>query len=111
MNKRVKVLLAAALMGVALFGASLTTFAASPARPDNNPSPSTDTTAPETNYLDEEAVPLAGPELTVVPSEDVPLASPQTGSSVDMTAVVAVLAGIGSVSLLIAGKRPEVALR
>lgn len=113
MNKRVRVLLAAALMGVALFGASLTTFAASPSRPSSNPAPapSTNATAPETNYLDEEAVPLAGPELTAVPGEDVPLASPQTGSSVDMTAVVAVLAGIGSVSLLIAGKRPEAALR
>lgn len=57
MNRGVKVLLAVALMGVALFGASLTTFAASPSRPGGNPVPNTDTTAPATNYLYEEAVP------------------------------------------------------
>lgn len=132
MKKRVRVLLTAVLMGAALFGASFTAFATSPARPSSGsgttatdpvePAPgSTVTTAPVTNYLDDEVVPLAGAGsrtksksgsgLITLLDEEVPLASPQTGDSVNMTVVLAVLAGAGSASLLIAGKRPEVALK
>lgn len=132
MKKRVRVLLTAVLMGAALFGASFTAFATSPARPSSGSgttatdpvepaSGSTVTTAPVTNYLDDEVVPLAGAGsrtksksgsgLITLLDEEVPLASPQTGSSVNMTVVLAVLAGAGSASLLIAGKRPEVALK
>lgn len=132
MKKRVRVLLTAVLMGAALFGASFTAFATSPARPSSGSgttatdpvepaSGSTVTTAPVTNYLDDEVVPLAGAGsrtksksgsgLITLLDEEVPLASPQTGSSVNMTVVLTVLAGAGSASLLIAGKRPEVALK
>ncbi|MBD5552255.1 MAG: hypothetical protein HDQ96_13950 [Lachnospiraceae bacterium] len=150
MNKRVRMILAAVLMSVALFGTSLTAFAAftaSPARPDPDPgttttttpaepasgagtttSPtesasdsSTVTTTPITDYMDDEAVPLAGAGsktksksgsgLVTLLDEDVPLASPQTGSSVNMTVVVAILAGGASVSLLLAGKRAEAVAR
>lgn len=132
MKKRVRVLLTAVLMGAALFGASFTAFATSPARPSSGSgttatdpvepaSGSTVTAAPVTNYLDDEVVPLAGAGsrtksksgsgLITLLDEEVPLASPQTGSSVNMTVVLAVLAGAGSASLLIAGKRPEAALK
>lgn len=134
MKKRVKVLLTAVLMGAALFGASFTAFATSPARPSSGSgttatapvepaSGSAVAAAPVTNYLDDEVVPLAGAGsrtksksksgsgLITLLDEEVPLASPQTGSSVNMTVVLAVLAGAGSASLLIAGKRPEAALK
>ena len=125
MNKKVRALLAAALMSIALFGVSLTAFAASPARPARPaaPGPGTDQssvtaqdpgtadTTPVTHYLDEEVVPLSGPGFTALPDEEVPLASPQTGSSASAAVVLAVLTGAGSVSLLIAGKRPEAVLK
>ena len=149
MNKRVRMILAAVLMSVALFGTSLTAlaaFTASPARPDPDPGTtttttpaepasgatttaptesasdsSTVTTTPITDYMDDEAVPLAGAGsktksksgsgLVTLLDEDVPLASPQTGSSVNMTVVVAILAGGASVSLLLAGKRAEAVAR
>lgn len=121
MNKRVRMLLAAAMMSIALFGVSLTAFAASPARPAPTPGtdqnsvtdqdPETTDTTPVTHYLDEEVVPLSGPGFIALPDEEVPLASPQTGSSVSTAGVLAVLAGAASVSLLIAGKRPEAVLR
>lgn len=96
MRKRLRLLVTAAVMSAALFGASFTSFAISPSR---------ETTIPD------EPVPQSG-YLVELLDEDVPLASPQTGNGgVDMTAVLAVLAGTGAITLLIAGKKPAVALR
>lgn len=109
MRKRLRLLLTAAMMSAALLGASFTSFAVSPSRPTTPPPQEVpDEEVPQSGYLlEDEEVPLAN-----LLDEDVPLASPQTGNgSVNMAAVLAVLAGTGAMSLLIAGKKPEVALR
>lgn len=116
MRKRLRLLLTAAVMCVALFGASFTSFAVvdpvlSPSRTTSTPPEEVpDDPVPKSGYLtvEDETVPKG---LVNLLDEDVPLASPQTGNgSVDMTVVLALLTGAGAMSLLIAGKKPGVAL-